>query len=125
MRTIAKLELNRRRRLGVAAGAERNRRATGLVEPTHRRGPCALLSRQSPRPGANWDGGHALSCSADRRAVSLRCHPRSPTGVGFGHATLQMAPLFKMKPIGLNARPVDGGIIKIPVKFQLQVAADH
>jgi len=49
----------------------------------------------------------------------------APLGAGFGDATPQMAPLFKMKPIGLNARPVDGGMIKIPVRFQLQAAADH
>ncbi len=68
-----------------------------------------------------------MRCHVQRTGALSACAVirEAPRGVGFGHATLQMAPLFKMKPIGLNARPVDGGIIKIPVKFQLQVAADH
>jgi hypothetical protein len=43
----------------------------------------------------------------------------SPRGMGFGDATLRMAPLFRMKPGTVNGTPVAGAIIHIPVRFAL------
>jgi hypothetical protein len=33
-----------------------------------------------------------------------------------------MAPLFQMKPKSVNGRPVDGGVVRIPVRFKLPPA---
>jgi TonB family protein len=43
----------------------------------------------------------------------------SPRGMGFGDATLRMAPLFRMKPGSVNGTPVAGAVIHIPVRFAL------
>ena len=43
----------------------------------------------------------------------------APRGASFGAATLKMAPLFRMKPKSVNGRPVAGGMVSIPVKFNL------
>jgi hypothetical protein len=43
-----------------------------------------------------------------------------PRGLGFGKATLQMAPLFRMKPKTVGGKPVAGAMVTIPVKFALK-----
>jgi hypothetical protein len=43
----------------------------------------------------------------------------APRGMGFGDATLRMAPLFRLKPGSVNGTPVAGAIIHIPVQFRL------
>jgi TonB family protein len=43
----------------------------------------------------------------------------TPRSAGFGAAALRMAPLFRMKPMSMNGRPVAGGSVDIPIKFMI------
>jgi beta-lactamase regulating signal transducer with metallopeptidase domain len=115
---------------GYGAWASQPYRSTSFVKPDWLSRPTgADLVRFYPAKALAQEltGIAVMRCRVQRTGALSACAVirEAPRGAGFGDATLQMAPLFKMKPIGLNARPVDGGIIKIPVKFQLQVAADH
>ena len=74
---------------------------------------------------------HALAQRREGMAI-MKCHVdlsgalsgcvilrETPLGSGFGAATLRMAPLFQMKPMSVDGRPVAGGIVKIPVQFKV------
>jgi len=50
---------------------------------------------------------------------SCRVLEESPADEGFGEAALKLGPLFKMRPATKNGVPVDGGIIRIPIRFEL------
>jgi TonB family protein len=55
-------------------------------------------------------------------SASCRVIDETPAGLGFGDAALAFSKTFKMKPMTVNGQPVDGGTIKIPLKFE---AADE
>jgi hypothetical protein len=42
-----------------------------------------------------------------------------PTGYGFGEQTLPLAPLFKVKLWGDDGRPVVGGTVRAPIRYDL------
>jgi TonB family protein len=67
------------------------------------------------------DGMAVMQCRVGQTGELSGCAilREGPRGVGFGNAVLQMAPLFQMKPMSLNGKPVAGGIVRIPVKFKL------
>jgi TonB family protein len=50
-------------------------------------------------------------------SASCRVIDETPAGLGFGDAALAFSKTFKMKPMTVNGQPVDGGEIKIPIKF--------
>ena len=43
----------------------------------------------------------------------------SPEGMGFGAATLKLAPHFRMKPATIDGQPVHGASVRIPVNYKL------
>lgn len=57
--------------------------------------------------------------AADGGLVDCKVTEESPIAVGFGEALLKMAPFFKMRPLTRNGQPVDGGTVRIPVRFLL------
>jgi TonB family protein len=71
------------------------------------------------------DGKAIMRCRVGRTGALSACAivRESPQGAGFGNATLQMAPLFQMKPMSVDGRPVAGGIVRIPVKFMVPSSA--
>jgi protein TonB len=42
----------------------------------------------------------------------------TPEGLGFGAAAVKMAVKFRMKPQALDGRPVDGGVVILPIVFK-------
>jgi TonB family protein len=110
---------------GYAAWASQPSRSTSLVKPDWSSRPNGSdLVRFYPAKALirELDGMAVMRCRVERTGALLACAilREAPQGVGFGKATLAMAPLFKMKPMGLNGRPVAGGVVTIPVKFRLQ-----
>lgn len=65
------------------------------------------------------DGSAVMACRVTLSGELSGCaiEREQPLGSGFGEATLQMAPLFKMKPKSVDGKPVAGGVVRIPVKF--------
>jgi len=51
-------------------------------------------------------------------AATCKVIDETPAGLGFGDAALAFSKTFKMKPMTVNGQPVDGGEIKIPLKFE-------
>lgn len=47
-----------------------------------------------------------------------------PPGYGFGPATLPLAPAFRVKLWGVDGRPVVGGTVRAPIRYDLQQVAD-
>ncbi len=45
-----------------------------------------------------------------------------PTGYGFGDQTLPLAPLFRVKLWGGDGRPVVGGTVRVPIRYDLAQA---
>jgi len=110
---------------GYAAWASQPSRSMTVVEPDWAGRPTgADLVRFYPAKALahELDGMAVMRCRVALTGALSACViiRETPQGAGFGKATLRMAPLFKMKPMGLNGRPVAGGIITIPVRFKLQ-----
>jgi hypothetical protein len=49
--------------------------------------------------------------------VDCKVADEAPAGMGFGEAALAFSKSFRMKPMLRDGKPVDGGIINIPIRF--------
>lgn len=81
------------------------------------------LERYYP-PAAKERGteGHAtMECTVTASGTLEGCHivSESPSGQGFGSATLKLAHLFKMRPQTSDGRAVGGARVTIPVTWRL------
>jgi len=67
------------------------------------------------------EGFAVLDCRVDAfgRLEGCKAVDETPAGLGFGMAIVSMAPLFRMRPMAVDGAPVDGGDIRIPVRFRL------
>ena len=69
----------------------------------------------------NLPGRAVFECQvvADGSLTGCKVIEESPPGEGFGDAALKLAALFRMRPMTRNGVPVDGGTIRVPIRFQL------
>ena len=71
-------------------------------------------------------GGKALmQCKVAREGTLYACTviSESPPNEGFGEAALKLAPYFEMTPQMEDGRPVAGGVVRIPVVFNIDAPA--
>jgi len=66
-------------------------------------------------------GRAMLTCSVTALGILEACSISGeiPAGMGFGAATLQLAPYFHMRPMSVDGAPVSGAQVAVPVLFQI------
>ena len=92
--------------------------------PDWRRRPTGEDLRRVYPPAARRHGieGKAwIECKVTKEGDLADCQvlAETPPGVGFGAAALQMAGAFNMRPPTKDGRPVEGGVVRIPLMFRL------
>jgi protein TonB len=67
------------------------------------------------------EGSASLTCKVTARGTLEGCSVtgENPGDMGFGDAALKMSRLFKMRPMSRDGQPVDGGTVRIPIRFVL------
>jgi TonB family protein len=100
-----------------------------VTSPDWLRRPTAHdLVRLYPREAMrkNVPGRAVISCKVNAEGLLTDCtvDEETPPGEGFGEAALKMAPLFKMRPQTRDGQPVDGGTVRIPLRFTVDSRID-
>jgi TonB family protein len=110
---------------GYAAWATQPSKGRTVTDPDWSSKPNGSdMVRFYPRKASDLgkEGMAAIRCRVENTGALSACRivRETPKGLGFGKATLQMAPLFRMKPKTVSGKPVAGALVTIPVKFALK-----
>ena len=67
------------------------------------------------------NGQATISCTVDSKGLLGGCSivNETPSDQGFGDAAIKMSKLFKMRPMSKDGAPVEGGQVRIPLRFEL------
>jgi protein TonB len=65
------------------------------------------------------NGAATIQCGVVANGTLTNCTvlEEQPLGEGFGEAALKLAPRFRLKPMLKDGRSVEGGIVRIPLRF--------
>ena len=93
-----------------------------ITNPDWKMRPTAQdMARVYPRPAARQGlaGVATLACAVTKEGKLTGCavHDEAPTGAGFAAAALKLAPIFQIRPMTRDGVPVDGGGMRIPIRF--------
>lgn len=78
-----------------------------------------VFPERAIRMGVSGKATLACIVSANGSVGGCEVVSEDPGEFGFGKAALKLQPYFRMKPAMVDGKPVDGAIVKIPVRFDL------
>jgi TonB family protein len=66
-------------------------------------------------------GEARVKCMITAESTLDKCEvlSESPLGFGFGETAIKVVMLYRMKPMMRDGHPVDGGVVIVPMRFQL------
>jgi len=81
------------------------------------------MARLFPNAAANkgLEGRATIECQVNSAGRLIDCSvlTEEPVGEGFGAAALSMSAAFRMRPATRDGQPVEGGTVRIPLRFAL------